>query len=46
MLDSSEYLEEQKMPALIVSLDFEKCFDHVEHKSMYPAIRYFKFVES
>ena len=41
MLDIIEYLEELKMPALIVPLDFEKCFDHVEHKSMYQGMRYF-----
>ena len=31
------------MPALMVSLDFEKCFYCVEHKSMHQAMRYFNY---
>ena len=34
------------MPALTVSLDYEKCFHHVEHKSMNQAMRYFNFGEN
>ena len=43
MLDIIEYLEEKQMSELIVSLDFKKCFDPVEDKSVYQAIRYFNF---
>ena len=46
MLDIIEYSEEHKMPALIVSIDFEKCFDCVEYESMYQAMRYFNFGEN
>ena len=31
--------------AVIVSIDFEKCFDRVEHNSLFGAMRYFNFGE-
>ena len=31
--------------AVVITIDFEKCFDRIEHRSIYSALRYFNFGE-
>ena len=35
MLDIIQYAKEKKVKAVIVSLDYEKCFDKIEHSALY-----------
>ena len=35
----------KKDQIVILSIDFEKCFDHIEHAAIYAALRYFGFPE-
>ena len=39
------YLHRVGEPGLVVQIDFEKCFDRIEHKSIAGAMRYFGFGE-
>ena len=34
---------QRKTQAVIVSIDFEKCFDRIEHESIFSALKYFNF---
>ena len=43
ILDIMDSAEEQQLPGVILSLDFEKCFDRIEIKSLLAAMDYFKF---
>ena len=38
-----KYCEKRKIPALILTLDFEKCFDKIEHQAIIGALDYFNF---
>ena len=40
-MDIVSYVNRSKTKAVIVSIDFEKCFDHIEHNSIIGALRYF-----
>ena len=40
-----QYCSKSDMPALIVTIDFEKCFDQTEQKAILAALRYFDFGE-
>lgn len=43
ILDITEYAETHQMPGLILSLDFYKCFDSLDHRSIEMALRHFGF---
>ena len=38
-----EFTKKKQIPSIIMSLDFEKCFDKIEHQSIYDSLAYFKF---
>ena len=40
------HTKQNQIPALIMSVDFSKCFDRLEHSAIYGSMRYFKFPES
>ena len=42
-LDVINYVNNKKLPALILSIDMEKCFDRLEHNSIFASLRYFNF---
>ena len=44
-LDVMEYTRKNKIPAVILSCDMEKCFDKIEHEAIYGALRLFNFGE-
>ena len=44
-MDIVSYLNKTNTHAVIVSIDFEKCFDRIEHNSIIEALRYFNFGE-
>ena len=44
-LDIIDYTVKEKIPALILSIDMEKCFDRLEHKAIFSSLRYFNFGE-
>ena len=46
MIDILEYLEKEDMAVLIISVDFEKAFDSLEHDSIWMTFRYFGFGEN
>ena len=39
------YTRRNRVPAIILQLDFEKCFDKIEHNSIYDSFRYLNFGE-
>ena len=45
IFDLLKYCELNNIDGLILSLDFEKCFDKIEHKAGEGALRYFNFAE-
>ena len=44
-IDIVSHINNTKQKAVIVSIDFLKCFDRIEHDSIYNALRYFNFGE-
>ena len=42
-LDVMEFCQKNKIPALIMSCDMDKCFDRIEHKSLYTVLSRFGF---
>ena len=40
---SSIYQSKGGIKAVVVCIDFEKCFDRIEHQSIFAALRYFNF---
>ena len=44
-MDIVSYLNKTDTRAVIVSIDFEKCFDRIEHNSLFGAMKYFNFGE-
>ena len=42
-LDIQDYVEKKNIAAVIISVDFEKAFDRVEHSSLIEAFKYFGF---
>ncbi len=46
ILDTLEFTEEEDIPALLISLDYEKCFDRLEWSAIVGALRYFNFGEN
>ena len=43
VMDLIEYSETHDLPGIIVSLDFEKCFDRIEVKALIGALEFFNF---
>ena len=46
IFDLIEYAQEENIPGVILSMDFEKCFDRVETAALLKALRYFGAEES
>ena len=46
VLDLIELSDREDIPGLLISLDFEKCFDRIEVKAVLGALSYFNFGES
>ncbi len=46
ILDIIEYTETENIPALLISIDYEKCFDRLEWSAVQGALRYFNFGEN
>ena len=44
-IDIIDFVEQEKIPAVLVTLDFEKVFDRVERESLYETLRFFNFGE-
>ena len=44
-LDVMEYCKQRKIPAVILSLDMEKCFDRIEYGAILGVLRMFNFGE-
>ena len=44
-LDIIEYCKANNKPALILSIDMEKCFDRIDYSAITGSLRYFKFGE-
>ena len=42
-IDTIEYAKNKKLQAVIMSTDFEKCFDRIEHCAVQGALQYFNF---
>ena len=45
-LEVIKYAEKEHIPGIIVSIDFEKCFDKLAHSAIYGAFEYFNFPKS
>ena len=45
-LDIIEYCKGAKIPALILSIDMEKCFDKIDYSAIFGSLRYFGFGEN
>ena len=45
-LDVMEYCRATKTPAVIMSVDMEKCFDKIEYKAIFGALRIYNFGET
>ena len=43
VIDIVSYVNESNTKAVIISIDFEQCFDRVEHRSIFAALYYFGF---
>ena len=43
ILDAMEFAEEHQLPMVLISIDFMKAFDRVEHNSVYKAMEIFNF---
>ena len=45
-LDIIEWTKMKNLPGLILSIDMAKCFDRLEHKSIFGSLKYFNFGET
>ena len=45
LVDIVQYLERERQDAILITVDFEKCFDSVDHEAMYKALEFFNFGE-
>ncbi len=43
ILDLIEFTELEDIPAVIISIDYEKCFDRLEWSAVCGALKYFNF---
>ena len=46
MLDIIEYARRNKIAAVILSIDFEKCFDRIEHEAIRGSLNYYGYGEN
>ena len=44
-IDVMKFCKNNKIPAVILSIDMEKCFDRIEHKAIFGTMRMFNFGE-
>ena len=42
-IDIISHIYQSGKKAVVVSIDFKKCFDHIEHESIYAMLKYFEF---
>ena len=42
-LDIIDFVNKEKIPSMILSIDMEKCFDRLEHKALLASLEYFNF---
>ena len=45
LIDLLMYLEQEEIPAILLTLDFEKCFDSVDHDALTQSLKYFNVGE-
>ena len=45
MIDLLLYLEREEIPAILMTVDFEKCFDLVDHEALYKTLQFFNVGE-
>lgn len=38
-----QFTHDHKIPCIIMNLDYQKCFDYLEHTAIYGSLRYFSF---
>ena len=41
LIDMLLYIEKEEIPAVLINLDYEKCFDSIDQDSLYKALAYF-----
>ena len=41
IIDILSFLEDEHIQAVLIQIDFEKCFDSIEHEPMYAALKFF-----
>ncbi len=46
ILDMIEYTDAEDIPAILISIDYEKCFDRLEWSAVAGALKYFNFGEN
>ena len=45
-LDIMDFAKKQNIPMLILTIDMEKCFDHLEHQAIMASLKYLNFSNS
>ena len=45
MLDLLTFVEQEQIPAVLIAVDFEKCFDSINHDALFQSLRYFNISE-
>ena len=45
LIDLLSYLEKEEVPALLITIDFYKCFDSISHDALEGVMKYFNFGE-
>ena len=43
LIDTLSYIEQQEIPGVLISVDFEKCFDSIEFTAIKGALKFFDF---
>ena len=43
VIEVVKYTKDNQFPALVVTMDLEKCFDHIEHGAVRGSLEYFNF---
>lgn len=41
-----QYTKKRNIPAIIVTIDYKKCFDYLEHSAIFGSLKYFNFGEN
>lgn len=45
-IEVMEYAENEQIPGILMSIDYYKCFDCIEHESIWAALKIFRFPDS